>query len=574
MSTSLRPTVRGRHFMASSGHYLATMAGVRMLEAGGNAFDAGAAMGLALNVVLCESCNLGGVAPILAYRHDRGEVWQISGLGQYPAGATIEWYDTTHGGNIPAGVPATVTPAALGAWVTALARFGSKSFAEVAAPAIELAGGGFPMHHIMAAASERLANDPNSPSAARDVFAPGGRAIAVGEPLVQTDLARSLELLVEAESRGGPDRQQGLRAVLDRFYRGDLAEQMAAFNQSQGGVLTTDDLAGHQNRVEPALETTYRGHRVFACGPWCQGPVVLQALNILERFDVSAAPHDQGSHLHHVLQAINAAMADRNAYYGDPQFVRVPIEGLLSKAHAAAWSERIGDRAFGEMPTAGDAWSHDPSDGELTTARPAASRAAVPPDTTYLCVIDREGNAMSATPSDGVTSDHSALVPGLGFDASDRGNQGWLDPDHPAAVAPGKRPRLTPNPGFMIWNDGRVMPFGTPGGDVQTQAMTQVLLNLIDFGMQPQEAVEAPRVWSLSFPGSWDPHPYEPGVAVADADVPEAALADLRERGHTVRETYAWDHKGGAVCLCRADVEGRSYEGAADQRRLSYAIGW
>ncbi len=561
--------------MASSGHYLATMAGIRILESGGNAADAGAAMGMALNVLLPEMCNLGGVAPVLLYERDRQEVWQISGLGSYPSRVSIDWFNTEHGGRILGGPGGTVTPAALGAWVTAVLRFGVKTFAEVAAPAIELAANGFPMHWSLAPKSQAIADAPDAHQSKVDVFAPGGKPIRVGEPVVQSDLAGSLERLAAVESSEPGDRTRGLQAVLDEFYRGEMAREMAEFNQSVGGLMTAEDLAGHRNRVEPAISTTYRGHRVFACGPWCQGPAVLQALNILEGYDFGPWPHNGVEHLHHVAQALNAALSDRHSYYGDPLFVNVPMQGLLSKEYAAVWRERIDPNAFTEMPAPGNPWSHQ--GGQAGPARPAAPviEAPIPPDTSYLCVVDEQGNAMSATPSDGAAGPGGQpFTPGLGFPISTRGTQGWLDPDHPSAVAPGKRPRLTPNPGLMIWDDGRVMPYGTPGGDVQTQAMTQLVVNLVDYDMHPQEAVEAPRVWSENFPGSWDPHPYSPGVLQVETRIDANTLDGLRDRGHVIKEWSDWEHTHTGVCVCRADLTARIYEGAADPRRLCYAIGW
>ena len=569
-----RPTLRGRRLMVASGHYLASMAGIRMLERDGTAVDAGVAMGLAINVVQPGSCDLGGVAPTLVYDRQRDAVWQISGLGHYPARATIDWYRTVHGGRIPPGVPATVTPAALGSWVTALQRFGTKSFAEIVQPALELAGRGFPADDLLAEGAAKLAANPIAADVTLAIFAPGRKPPQTGDLVVQSDLARSFERLIEAERAARGDREQGLQAVLDEFYRGTMAHEMAAHNQACGGVLTVDDIAAHRTRVEPALMTTYRGHRVYACGPWCQGPVTLQALNMLEKYDVAARGRLPGEHLHFVGQVLNAAMADRHTYYGDPEMVRVPLNGLLSKAYANTWTDRISHKAFGEMPTPGDAWEFD----DTTRIRPdlpaSAQTASVPPDTTYLCAVDGAGNAMSATPSDGVFGNHSSIVPGLGFKPSDRGDQGWLDPEHPAAVHPGKRPRLTPNPGFAVWSDGRIMPFGTPGGDVQAQAMTQVLVNLIDFGMSPQAAIEAPRIWSESFPGSWDPHPYKPGVLVVEERIAADVRAELTARGHTVTVTEPWTWFAGAVCIVRANPERGLYEGGADPRRMSYAIGW
>ena len=566
MAIANRPTIHGRHFVAASGHPLATQAGVKILESGGNAFDAGAAMGLASNVVLPDSCNVGGVAPILVHDQSTGEGWQISCLGHWPATSTIEWFKTRHGGRIPSGVPATVTPAALGAWVTVLDRFGSKTFADVVAPALELAGGGFTADVQLRAQGRRLVEQLGSGTYVSEIF--GSSEESDDSPLVQEDLACTFERLIAVERAVGGDRHQGLEAVINEFYRGSIALEIAAFNQAVGGPLTAAELSDHRTRVESAISTTYRGHEVYACGSWCQGPVVLQTLNIMETTDVAAMGSSSAEYVHYLSQAINAAMADRHAYYGDPEFQTVPLDALIGKNRARAWSDLISDVAFSAMPDVSQL------DRLISTAPPEPIDAPSPPDTTYLCVVDSAGNAMSATPSDGVIHDASPLIPGLGFAASDRGNQGWLDARHPAGVVPGKRPRLTPNPGLVLWSDGRVMPFGTPGGDVQTQAMSQVAINLIDFGMDPQVAIEMPRFWSENFPGSWDPHPYRPGRLVMEDRFDGTVRVNLADRGHDIQIVSAWNRLAGAVCICMGDVQNRVFSGGADPRRLSYAIGW
>ncbi len=565
---TLRPPVMGRRYAVASGHHLASQAAARILEAGGTVVDAGVAAGLCLNVVQPDMTNLGGVAPIVV-RRANGQVATISGLGRWPQAATVDEL-LRRGGDISGGILASVVPAALDAWVEALAAFGTMRFADVAAPAIELAERGFPVNRFLrdnlTSAAPALQRWPSTAA----VYLPRGRLPQVGEVLVQRDLAATLRLLVEAEGTT-TSRAVGLQAVRDRFYRGDIAQQLAAFCQQEGGLLTTDDLARFTVRQEPPVRTTYRGYDVFGCGPWCQGPVLLQALNILEGYDLASLPHNSADSLHLILQALLAAFADRHAYYGDPDFVPVPVDVLLSREYAARWRARIDPRrAFAGMPEPGDA------------GRPAAP---VPPpaprraggregaaDTSYVCVVDSDGNAFSATPSDGVLE--TPLVPGLGIVISPRGSQSWLDPSHPACVAPGKRPRLTPSPAVVTRPDGFVLAFGTPGYDVQPQAMLQFLLNLIEYGTDPQEAVEAARVATYSFPASTHPHRYEPGLVRAEARIPEAARAGLQARGHRVDLWPQWTPQAGGVCAALRDPAEGVVAAAADPRRLSYAVGW
>jgi gamma-glutamyltranspeptidase/glutathione hydrolase len=573
---SHRPTVMGSHYMVSTGHYLATTAAVRILEIGGNAIDAGVAAGLCLNVVQPEFTNLGGVAPIILSSGRDGAVRTISGLGCWPRAVRREYFAIECGGDMPPGVQRCVVPAAADAWLTALKEYGTLALAEVAAPAIALAEEGFPvyplLHANLAAAAETMARWPSSAA----VFLPGGWVPRTGERFVQRDLAGTLRMLVEAEEGNRHlGRAGAIQAARDRFYAGDIAERIAAFVADQGGFLALDDLKTFAVDVESPVRTTYRGYDVLGCRPWCQGPVVLETLAILEGYDLGALGHNSVEALHLILEALKSAFADRERFYGDPTFVDVPLDGLLHPEYASMWRGRIDrERASPGMPSPGDPWSLAARDrpDEVPTIPPRILDAPVKADTSYLCVVDDAGNAFSATPSDGVGE--SPIVPGLGLVVSDRGTQSWLDPDHPSSIAPGKRPRLTPNPG-LIMRDGRVVsPYGTPGGDVQPQAMVQFVVNLIDFGMDPQAAIEAPRVATYSFPQSFHPHAYAPGLVMAEGRIPADVIAELGRRGHRVEPWPDWSAAAGSLCAAIVDQTHGTLLGAADPRRVAYALGW
>ncbi len=574
--STYRPPVTGTHYMVSTGHSLATMAAVRVLEEGGNAIDAGVAAGLCINVLLPDLTNIGGVAPIILYDARDDAIHTISGLGSWPRAASREYFADQCGGKIPPGVHRAVMPAAVDSWLTALMRFGTRSFAEVAAPAIALAEEGFPVYpflHIdLAEEAEGLARWPSTAA----IFLPDGRAPRVGERLVQRDLANTLKMLVEAEAGSRhAGREAGIRAARERFYAGDIAERIAAFFREQGGFLTLDDLKEFHVEVETPLHVRYRGYDVYGCRPWCQGPVALEALAILDGYDLAARGPNTADTLHLIIEALTAAFADRHRYVGDPTFVDVPIDGMLHPDYAATWRDRINSgRAFGEMPAPGDPWRFQAAGNGVSRA-PAAPRpfaAAVEPDTSYLCVVDAEGNAFSATPSDGVTG--TPIVPGLGFIVSGRGVQSWLDADHPSAIAPGKRPRLTPNPG-LIMRDGHLFaPYGTPGNDVQPQAMVQFAVNVIDFGLDPQAAIEAPRVSTYGFPQTTHPHPYTPGLVRAEGRIPDDVLAELARRGHRVERWPDFSALAGSLCSIVVDRRHGTLTGGADPRRVAYAMGW
>jgi gamma-glutamyltranspeptidase/glutathione hydrolase len=571
-----RPTVTGSRFMAATGHPLATAAAVRILEAGGTAIDAGVAAGLALNVVQPQFTNLGGVAPIILYSARDRAARTISGLGWWPAATDPDYFRVECGGELPPGVRRCLIPSAIDAWLTALEQFGTKSLREVAAPAVELAHSGFHIDPLLqanlAAATTTMERWPASAA----VYWLGGRSPKTGERLVQRELATTLELLIEAEAHHAHlGRERAIHAARDRFYRGDIAERIADFVRAEDGWLSQDDLAAFAVEVEEPVAVNYRGYEVLGCGPWCQGPTALETLTILEGYDLAAMGPDSADRFHITLEALNAAFADRERYYGDPKFIDVPLRGLLDPGYTATWRERIDpQRATAEMPLAGDPWAFESREHpDRRIVETAASRSrAIHADTSYLCVVDAAGNAFSATPSDGMGN--TPIVPGLGFTLSDRGLQSRLEPEHPNAIAPGKRPRLTPAPGLIMRGDRVFAPYGTPGGDVQPQAMVQLATNLIDFGMDPQAAIEAPRLASYNFPESFYPFAYRPGLVISESRIAESVRAELSQRGHQIELWPEWSAAAGALCAIVVDEANGALLGAADPRRMAYAMGW
>lgn len=571
--SSMRPALAGLNHMISAGHYLATQAGMDVLQAGGNAVDAGVAAGIALGVVQSDIVNFGGVAPILVYQAKTRKVWSISGLGYWPKAARLETFLEKHAGTIPAGVLRTVIPAAPDAWITALERFGTMGFGEVAAGAIRLAREGFVMYPLMAEVlAENEKNYARWASSAA-IYLPGGKPPAAGSIFRQADLARSIQYMADEErAHRGDGRQAGLAAARRAFYEGDIAAAIVKYHKEAGGLITHEDLRGFSVEVDPALSTDFHGTQVHSCGFWCQGPSLLQMLNILEPCDLRGLGHNSAPYVHLLTEAIKLAFADREVHYADPRHAQVPQAALLSKGYARARLAMITrDRAGPDMPPA----------GALPEARDIDLRAAGPEDmartdprldTSYVAVVDREGNAFSATPSDG--SYNVPVIPGTGICASGRGSQSWAEAGHPCAIGPGRRPRLTPNPSLAIRPGQYVMPFGTPGGDVQCQAMLQTFLNMQVFGMDVQQAVEAPRFASFSFPSSFEPHNAMPGRLMIEDMIARGAGEKLAEMGHTVKWWQGHSWRAGAVCMVRHDLDSGVRWGGADPRRPAYAAGW
>ena len=579
MPDSYRPSVRGKHYVVSSLHYLATMAGVRILESGGNAADAGVATGICINVLQPGFAHFGGVAPIIYCPGTGGPVETTSGLGRWPRAASRRYFNEHHGGDLPAGILRTVTPAAPDAWLAALARFGTMTFEQVIQPALDLAENGRPIdaqfHAVVS--GEAVKTWPST----AEVFNPGGHIPQIGEIFVQKDLANTFKRIIEAERNGGGDRRACLQAARDLIYRGEIAHEIADFHQQAGSLLTYKDLAAFSVRAEPPEHITYKGYDVYSCGPWCQGPTLLMALRLLEGIDLNKMGHNTANYLHAIIECLKLVFSDREAYFGDPDFVQVPMAGLLNKRYAAARREAIHPQhAAPDMPLAGNPWPFHPEPrGQngpfpaLDPNRPQPSRLSVwESDTSYLCVVDQWGNAFSATPSD--VLDWAPIIPGLGFPISARGTQIWLDAEHPSCLEPWKRPRLTPNPALVLKDGIPFMPFGCPGGDAQVQGMLQVFLNIVEFGMEPQTAIEAPRIVTHSFPNSFWPHTTLPGEATIEARVDPQVREALRERGHILADDQDWSSGVSRVCAITVDSETGTRAGGADPRSTSYAIGW
>jgi gamma-glutamyltranspeptidase/glutathione hydrolase len=573
-AASLRPTVTGKSHAVSCGHYLASMAAMRVLDRGGNAIDAGVTAAMALAVLQPDIVSFAGVAPTLVYVKEVGRVVSLAGLGWWPAATDVERLRREGNGAVPDGLLRTVMPAAPATHIEALRRFGTISFEEAATPAMELARDGFVVYPLLAAnqaaRAQRLRRWPSSAA----LFLPGGRPPAVGEVFRQPDLARTIGGMIEAERRAPGDRAAKLRAAHDDFYRGPVAEAIADYHAAHGGFVTRADLAAFETPVEDPIAVRYRGYDVNACDVWCQGITLLEALKILEGYDLRSLGHNSPDYLHLVAEALNLAFADREAYVGDPKFVKVPTQALLSEAYGARQRNRIDpQRAFGAMPEPGNPEGAAVGGGAARAAyAQARGRTSIAPDTIYCAVMDGHGNAYSATLSD--NTDDTPVIPGTGLAISSRGCQSRLEPGHPSEVKPGKRPRLTPSPALAL-RDGRpYLCFGTPGGDVQSQAMLQVFLNLVEFDMAVQQAVEAPRAYSANFPNSFAPHDYYPGRLSLDGHMPAAVAAALAARGHDIELWPVFPAAGGAVCAVKRDFATGRLHAGADPRREAYAIAW
>jgi gamma-glutamyltranspeptidase/glutathione hydrolase len=570
---SHRPAIMGTKHVIAAGHYLAAHAGFEILEAGGNAIDAGVASGIALGVLQTDKVNFGGVAPMIIYLAKKREIHCIDGLGVWPRAITPDYFQRHHGGKIPPGVLRSVVPAAPDAWITALSRFGTMSFGEVAAAAIRFARDGFPMYPLM---SEFIKDHRSSyerwPSS-KKVFLPKGRAPEPGELFVQADLARTLQYLADAEKA---NRRKGRRAALqaarDAFYKGDVAAAIVKFHKQSGGLMTMEDFAAFNVKFEPTVKAKFHGIEVHACGPWSQGPVVPMALNILKGYNLGSLGHNSPEYIHVVTEALKLAFADRHQHFGDPSFIKVPMKGLLSDAYSDHRRGMIrADRAWPEMPPAGRSGDARGPAASLDDA--AAIRGSARARRHDLHVLHRQRR-------------QRALGHALGRLEQFAGRAGRrrpvLRPRHTIVVRShasmlgraGQAPAPHAEPALAFKNGKVLMPFGTPGGDVQPQAMLQVFLNVNVFGMDAQSAIEAPRFAGYSFPGSFEPHEYFPGRLYLERRIPAGAGDVLNRLGHKVYWWDEWTWLAGAPCTIVVDHKTGVMQGGADPRRPAYALGW
>ncbi|MGA9351418.1 MAG: gamma-glutamyltransferase family protein [Anaerolineae bacterium] len=593
-----RPVIMGTRGVVTSGHYLATAAGFRIMEQGGNAIDAAAAMCFCLNLLEPQSNGIGGEVPTLIYSAKEREAFAVSGMGWSPKAFTIEWC-REHGidlipgdGYLPACVPAVVDT-----WATALARFGTMSFSQVLQPAIELAENGFPVYYrLHASLADNVRKFTELYPTTGDIYCPNGCVPEVGEVFRHPDWANVLKLMCQAEAAAQhKGRVAGIEAARDVFYKGEIAERILDFitnhpvedasGTAHTGLLSYEDMAEWHATVEDPVTLSYRGLDVHKCSSWTQGPVFLQQLVILEGFDLKALGHNSADYLHTLIEGAKLAFADREAYYGDPLFDEVPFDVLLSKEYAAERRNLIGADASRELRP-GDVGRGVPSYVTFDVAednRRALKVAARSVhdlglghvhrgDTTHLDAVDRKGNMVAATPSGGWIGT-SPVIKGLGFPLGTRGQMFYLNPQRPNALAPRKRPRATLTPSLVTRDGEPFMVFGTPGGDCQDQWTLQFFLNCVDFGMDIQEALDAPTVHSAHFPSSFYPRDAYPGRMMAEGRIPREIIAELERRGHEVVVTDGWVN--GKVMGIRYDkAHGVILGGVAPKGNIGYALGW
>jgi gamma-glutamyltranspeptidase / glutathione hydrolase len=583
-----RPVIHGRRGVVTAGHYLAAQAGMRMLEAGGNAIDAGVAAGFALTVLEPHNCGIAGETPMLIHHARSGRTVAVSGQGTAPAAMTLEALQERGIRIIPGdGLLGATVPAAVDAWITCLEEFGTLPLAQVLAPALELAEEGFALNGAVCraiAGSEARFREEWPGSAA--VWLPEDRVPEPGQRVRQTDWARAMQQLATAErDAAGRGRSAGLQAARDVFYRGPLAERIAQFvretpvrdasGEAQTGFLAYEDLAGYRSRIEAPVSVDYRGLQVHKCGPWNQGPVFLQQLTLLEGFDLAGMGLNSPEYIHTVIECAKLAYADREFYYGDPEFVSVPMGRLLSKEYAAERRALI-DPAHASLALR-------PGEAGLRPSRLLLGDQAIEPgavthpdgylgDTTHLDVVDAEGNMIAATVS-GAWIPSSPVIPGLGFPLGQRGQMFSLDPEHPNVVQPGKRPRTTLTPS-LVHRDGQPwFAFGTPGGDGQDQWTLQFFLNLVEFGMDMQAAIDAPTFHSLHFPSSFYPRAQYPGRMAVEGRIPEATRAALEALGHEVVVLGDWAN-GRVMGVQQDPASGFLLAAASPRGETAYALGW
>ena len=579
-----RPTLMARRHAVVANHPLATRAGMRILDGGGNAIDAGVAASLVLNVVESDMCHFLGVAPTMVYIATTGTVDSVVGPGAFPQAATLGYFHEKHGGLIPRGVLQAVVPSAADTWFSLLSRHGTMSFGDVAAEAIDLAENGFPMFPLRRARMLEMlrAGGIHYACPATDAaFLVNGEVQEVGDIVRQPAMASMFRYIAAEEQAAGSDRIAGLKAARAAVYEKDIARAIIRVQEEGGGLMTMADLAAHHATYEASRHTEFAGMNVYGSGPWGQGPMLLETLNILKRFDLKAMGHNSVEYLHTLAEALKLAAADRENYFGDPRFIDVPLDELLSPAYAETRAGLINaGRAAPDMPAPGQlsdrplppAWSMDPTSGNKPATGITVGGQQVPTETSYACVVDRDGNVFSSTPSDaGVMG---PVVPEIGLPCCTWGSRGYTGRQHPARVGPGRWPRMAANPQIAISTDGNiVMPFGSPGSEVLGQAQIQAFLNMVLFNMEPQLAVEQPRFASYSWPGSQIPHRHNPALLQLEALIGKETGAGLAARGHKIGWWGNWTWRAGSVSTIVHDRKsGLRYTGA-DHRRTAYAAG-
>ncbi|WP_288900429.1 gamma-glutamyltransferase [uncultured Sneathiella sp.] len=565
--SGVQGTTLNSSYAVSVGHDVAAGIAADVLEAGGNAIDAGVAASIALTVLHSEQVQFGGVAPILLYIADENRYFSIEGAGRWPASANPGFFEEKHRGRIPQGILRTVVPAAPDAWVTALSRFGTMSFADLAGPAQVLAAEGFSAHEDLVSCSAqferhyRRISDDNA-----RIWLPNDAPVKPGQKFRLPDLANTISILIDAEKKAASKagRARGLEAVRDAFYKGEIADAMIQHVKTYDGWLTHADLAAHHTPVVEATRARVFGGSLFTPGSWTQGPALSQALQILEAGGIARHGHQSVDACHMMIEALKLALVDREAFYGDPDFVDVPLDILLSPAYAASRAAMIQmESAIHPLPAAGQI-PEKPIPRRVTPNNTGEN--AVTLDTSIAAIIDGGGNIFVSTPSD--PSFDGPVVPELGFVISTRGAQSYTDAGHPACLQAGKRPRVSAYPLIFREGNGRHIAGGGPGADLQLQAMAQTLIHHLAHNLSLSEALNAPRVFTHGIPASTEPHLSFAGKVVIEETAPEAMMTGLSALGHKASLGKVGGIAQPSICLVAGHPD-QEMEAVGDPRRAN-----
>jgi gamma-glutamyltranspeptidase/glutathione hydrolase len=563
---------------------------LEVLQNGGNAFDAGVAAMLVGGVVEQDLYSLGGEALVLVYPRDEGRVTSIAGQGWAPQAATIDWYRSRGKTLEGFGLDPAVVPGAIHGALTVLERWGTMTFEEVSARAIEYAENGFALIPRTAQALQReFGFIQEWPDNQRFWLKPNGLPYVAGEVIRLPTLANTLRKMVASEREAASDgREAGVVAARDRFYKGDIAEEMVAFLEMHATPFAMSDFAEFYARVEEPTSTTYRGYTVYKQSFNSQGPALLQMLNILENFDLQAMGHNSADYLHTIVETMKLAYADRDTYYADPDFVEIPEEGLLSKDYAAHRAQLIDMERASTTFIAGDPLAFDETVDDwgywmagLGTLDGSQLLAGIDypsswKDTTHIAIIDKDGNVFDATPSGGWIGG-SVILGDTGIPMSVRGEQFWLDETRAAQLRPRSRPRYSLTPSIVLRDGEPFLAIGTPGGDNQEQTILQAFLNIVEFEdiwyPNMHDAIALPRVQTLHFYESFWPHDTGFNRLNAESTVPISTLRDLAARGHQV---YQAPPLGLAACatIVMLDPSTQTRIAGADPRRDCYAAAY
>jgi gamma-glutamyltranspeptidase / glutathione hydrolase len=572
---TMRPVIRGRRAAVASMKAEATEVARRILDAGGNAFDAAVGGQAALAVTDFSLNGVGSDAVVLVYHAREKKVYSVNAEPRAPKLATIEWYEKNNGGKIPEsdGLLSGGLPGVVDAWYTLLDRWGTMNFEQVLQPAIDLAENGFPLSESGAsyiAGAKKILKYPTTVK----IYLPNHHPPKAGEILKNPDLAATLKKLVEAEKENsGKGRHEALKAARDRFYKGDIARDLAAFSEANGGLFRYEDFAEYTAEVESPVSTGYRGYQVYKNPSASQGPTELIALNLLEGYDLKALGHNSPGFLHTSVEAVKLAMADREKYLGDMDFIKIPYQGLLSKDYARERRKLI-DPAKASLelrPGTPEKFS-----STATLDRPVhevlTGNAPHDGDTSYIAVVDQDRNMVSFEPSLHSLFGTGVVMGDTGIIFNCRGDYYSLVRGEANALEPGKRPRSTLQ-STLVMKDGQPYAImGSPGADDQVMRTMQTLINMIDFGMNIQQAIEAARWSSRSFPASPFPHTMYPGDMAVESRIPEATRQALIARGHKLRITPPWSLGSNAGIVI--DPQTGVLSAGADPRVDAYAWAW